>query len=122
MLVYSTYAKQKFVDHTLTDQASILKFVEDNWKLGRIGGESLDAQAGSIENMFDFNKGPVAAKLFLDPATGQPLKMYTVKAGDTVGKIASMYKLDWHELAKINNLANLDLIQVGQKLMLPAGN
>jgi phospholipase C len=74
LLVISPYAKTNFVDHTLTDQSSILKFVEDNWNLGRIGGTSLDAQAGSIENMFDFKKGPRNQKLFLDEKTGQPVK------------------------------------------------
>ncbi|MCM2532430.1 alkaline phosphatase family protein [Neobacillus pocheonensis] len=74
LLVVSPYAKSNFVDHTLTDQSSVLKFVEDNWNLGRIGGTSLDAQAGSIENMFDFKKGPSNKKLFLDEKTGQPVK------------------------------------------------
>jgi phospholipase C len=74
LLVVSPYAKSNFVDHTLTDQSSVLKFVEDNWNLGRIGGTSLDAQAGSIENMFNFKKGPSNTKLFLDEKTGQPVK------------------------------------------------
>ena len=30
----SPYAKRNFVDHTVTDQTSILRFVEDNWKTG----------------------------------------------------------------------------------------
>ncbi|XJZ27868.1 phospholipase C [Bacillota bacterium Lsc_1132] len=74
LLVISPYAKKNFVDHTLTDQASILKFIEDNWNLGRIGGTSLDTQAGSIETMFDFKKGPRNEKLLLDEKTGLPLK------------------------------------------------
>ena len=32
MLVISPWAKQDFVDHTLTDQSSIIHFVEDNWE------------------------------------------------------------------------------------------
>lgn len=31
LLVISPYAKVNFVDHTITDQSSILRFVEDNW-------------------------------------------------------------------------------------------
>jgi len=27
-----------FVDHTLTDQSSVLRFTEDNWGTGWIGG------------------------------------------------------------------------------------
>ncbi len=56
LLVASPYAKKGFVDHTLTDQSSILKFVEDNWLGGqRIQtGGSFDTIAGSIQNMFSF--------------------------------------------------------------------
>jgi phospholipase C len=57
------------VDSTLTDQTSILRFIEDNWSLGRLGDQSFDAMAGSILNMFDFNGQP-APPLFLDPQTG----------------------------------------------------
>src|SRR5207245_2174357 len=36
LLVVSPYAKSNFVDHTTTDQTSILRFVEDNWSTGSI--------------------------------------------------------------------------------------
>jgi len=68
-VVISPFAKQNFVDATLTDTTSILRFIEDNWSLGRLGGQSFDALAGSIANMFNFN-GPPAPQLFLDPSTG----------------------------------------------------
>ena len=53
LLVVSPYAKSNYVDHTLTDQSSILKFIEDNWLGGqRIqAGGSFDTIAGTIENM-----------------------------------------------------------------------
>jgi phospholipase C len=54
LLVISPYAKQNYVDHTLTTQSSILRFIEDNWGTGRIGDGSFDATAGTIQNMFDF--------------------------------------------------------------------
>ncbi|WP_066368824.1 phospholipase C [Neobacillus fumarioli] len=73
LLVISPYAKSNFVDHTLTNQTSIVKFIEDNWNLGRIGGTSLDAQAGSMNNIFDFKKGPRNPKLFLNATTGEPV-------------------------------------------------
>jgi phospholipase C len=72
LLVVSPFAKQNFVDNTLTDQSSILRFVEDNWSLGRIGDQSFDARAGTLTNMFDFGNDAVRApKLFLDPSTGE---------------------------------------------------
>jgi len=68
LLVISPWAKHNFVDHTLTDQSSIVKFVQDNWKLPKIAG-SFATVAGSLNNMFDFNDH--TSKLFLDPVTGQ---------------------------------------------------
>jgi phospholipase C len=74
LLVISVYAKQNFVDNTLTDQTSILRFIEDNWRLGRIGGTSFDEKAGSLLNLFDFTDGHGANKLILDPLTGLPVQ------------------------------------------------
>ena len=72
LLVISPFSKTNFVDHRVTDQSSIIRFVEDNWGLGRIGGGSADAIAGSLEGMFDFDGH--ASRLILDPATGQVLR------------------------------------------------
>ena len=69
LLVVSPYAKPNFVDHTVTDQTSILRFVEDNWKTGRIGDDSFDARAGALDTMFDFT-GPTQPALILDARTG----------------------------------------------------
>ena len=73
LLVVSPFARTNFVDHTLTDQSSILRFVEDNWRLGRIGSGSADAFAGTLNGMFDFGR-PHPARFALDPATGQPVR------------------------------------------------
>jgi phospholipase C len=54
MLVISPYAKANFVDHHQTEQASILRFIEDNWGLGRIGDFSFDTRGKSIKHLFDF--------------------------------------------------------------------
>ena len=69
LLVISPYAKANYVDHTLTDQTSILKFIEDNWNTGRIGDDSFDEKAGSLAGMFDFT-GAHQPTLELDPKTG----------------------------------------------------
>jgi phospholipase C len=74
MLVISPYSKANFVDHSTTDQTSVLRFIEDNWQTGRIGDFSFDTKAGSIMNMFTFAPhGPVggANKVFLNPETGE---------------------------------------------------
>jgi phospholipase C len=70
-LVISPYAKKNFVDHTPISQASIVRFIEDNWLGGqRLGGGSFDATAGSINNMFDFSSAARTTPLFLDPNLG----------------------------------------------------
>jgi phospholipase C len=73
LLVISPFAKRNHIDHTLTDQTSILKFIEDDWLFGeriQLGG-SFDTIAGSIDQMFDFEKrGHGDNKLILDPSTG----------------------------------------------------
>jgi phospholipase C len=70
MLVISPWAKANNVDHTLTDQSSVIRFVEDNWGLGHING-SFDNIAGSFNGLFDFTKLPNVRPLLLDPTTGQ---------------------------------------------------
>ena len=70
LLVISPFSKENFVDHSVTDQSSILRFIEDNWTLGRIGNQSFDALAGSLDNLFDFSHGQ-NGRLILDPVTGE---------------------------------------------------
>jgi phospholipase C len=70
LLVVSPYAKANHVDHSLTDQSSILKFIEDNWRTGRIGDHSFDERAGSLNGMFNFHQRPDTKPLILDPKSG----------------------------------------------------
>jgi phospholipase C len=71
MMVISPWSKQNFVDHTLTDQTSVIRFVEDNWLNGqRIGNGSFDAIANSIADMFDFEVKAKTKKFILDPNSG----------------------------------------------------
>jgi phospholipase C len=74
LLVISPFAKKNYVDHTITDLSSTLRFIEDNWNLGRIGNGSTDVIAGSLNGVFDFDDhGPNARSLILDPQTGTVL-------------------------------------------------
>jgi phospholipase C len=72
LLVVSPYAKHNYVDHGVTDQSSILRFIEDVFDLGRIGNDSFDAKAGTLDSLFDFDD-PNFRKLLLDASSGQPL-------------------------------------------------
>jgi phospholipase C len=70
LLVISPYSKRNFVSHTVTDQSSVLQFIENNWRLGRIGDGSFDATAGSLNCFFDFFQPDFRNKVILDPSTG----------------------------------------------------
>ena len=70
-LLISPWTRQNYVDHGLTDQSSTLRFIEDNWGLGRLGQQSTDAVAGSVLRMFDFDEHhPRAPRLILNPLNG----------------------------------------------------
>jgi phospholipase C len=72
LVVISPWAKENYVSHALTDQTSILRFIEDNWLRGeRISPLSFDHIAGSLDDMFDFSR-PHMRRLRLDPSTGLP--------------------------------------------------
>lgn len=69
LLLISPYAKSNYVDHTQTDQASVLKFIEDNYGLGRIGDSSADSYAGSLNGMLHL-PNPKAPQVLLNPTDG----------------------------------------------------
>ncbi len=85
LLVISPFARTNFVDHTLTDQSSVLRFIEDNWNLGKIAG-SFDAKAGSLNPMFDFTRAPAPA-FRIDPVTGKVISPTTLAAYPSVAQL-----------------------------------
>jgi len=74
LLVISPWAKHNFVDNTVTDQTSVIRFIEDNWLGGeRIGDGSFDVIANSIGSMFDFHQVVSNDLLILNEDTGEPV-------------------------------------------------
>ncbi len=89
-LVISPWAKTNDVSHTPISQASVVRFIEDNWLHGqRLGGGAFDATAGSIMDMFDFARSDngtdghqaprsqharLNARLYLNPHDGTVLR------------------------------------------------
>jgi phospholipase C len=76
LLVVSPWAKANDVESgTQLEQASVTRFIEDNWSLGRIPAaeKSFDVRAApdGLNDLFDFAAPTRAPKVFLDPATGQ---------------------------------------------------
>src|SRR5262249_58542773 len=65
LLVISPWAIPNYIDHTLTNQASVINFIESNWRLGTIdppgtpnGQGSFDRTAGTLMNLFNFEARP----------------------------------------------------------------
>jgi LysM repeat protein len=50
--------------------------------------------------------------------TGTPQE-YVVQKGDTLGKIGQKFGVQWKEIATLNQIKNVNLIRVGQKLKIP---
>ena len=69
-MVISPWSKSNFVDNTLIDQSSVVKFIEYNWNVAAMGNGAADDAAGSIVSMFDFHG--FNPPLFLNPTTGEP--------------------------------------------------
>jgi acid phosphatase len=90
MIVVSPYAKPGFISHTYTDHASLLKFIERNWRLRPLSSRSLDnlpnpkSRRGnpyvprnrpSIGDMFDyFDFGHAVATAASVPAPASPVR------------------------------------------------
>jgi phospholipase C len=73
-LVISPWAKTNYVSHTRITQASVTRFIEDNWLGGqRIGGGSFDASTGAIDDLFDFTGTGGTPALYLDGDQGTVL-------------------------------------------------
>jgi phospholipase C len=79
MIAISPYAKPGYITHTYTDHASVLKFIERNWRLPTVSNLSLDnlpnpvsahgdpyvptnkPAIGDLFDMFDFNHAEAAS-------------------------------------------------------------
>jgi phospholipase C len=55
-ILVSPYAKTGYIDNTVLDFTSILKFIEQNWDVPSLAQR--DAKANNFVSAFDFNQGP----------------------------------------------------------------
>ncbi len=86
-VVISPWAKRNFIDHSFIDQSSVIKFIQENWGVGGLGGgafESLSGvnagggqnppgtpTSGDLRNLFDLNQAaPRAPAVFISPSMG----------------------------------------------------
>ena len=77
LVVISPWAKENFVEHTVTSRTSATRFIGDNWKLARLGNGSLGEVAGPTGDMVDFDdrsfgRADGQRAPFFDARTGQP--------------------------------------------------
>ncbi len=70
-LLVSAYARRGYVDSTTLDFTSLLKFVEENWRLQPLAER--DRKANSIATAFDFTASPRPAE-FTPPIRAVPAK------------------------------------------------
>jgi phospholipase C len=81
-LIVSPFSKINFVDHSVTDQSSVIRYIEDRWLGGsRLGTGSTDEIAGSLCNMLDFKRTKHADPIFLDPDAGIPITRSKLRLG-----------------------------------------
>ena len=75
LLVISPYTRDNYVSNNLTDQASIINFIEQNWLHNeRIGDGSYDAVSGSLDapgGVLNFRTRPHFRPVILNPTTGE---------------------------------------------------
>jgi phospholipase C len=78
LVVISPYTRENYVSHNVTDQSSVVKFIEDNWLWGQSTGPgSFDRIAGSLDargGVLNFQCRPHFAPVILDPTTGEVVR------------------------------------------------
>jgi phospholipase C len=57
MIVVSPYAKPGLISHASYQFGSIVRFVEDNWDLGRLGTSDVTSR-DFVGDFFDFKQSP----------------------------------------------------------------
>jgi phospholipase C len=100
-LLVSPYARRGYVDSTQLDTTSILRFIEDNWRLKPLGAR--DARAGSFAGAFDFSRPPrepsiVAAKR--GARDSAPVRRWVIYVGYGAALILAGALIGWAALRR----------------------
>ncbi|XID75477.1 LysM peptidoglycan-binding domain-containing protein [Alkanindiges sp. WGS2144] len=135
----STTARNTRPASTSSDKQDKVETVSYKVKAGESVGSIANRYNISNEQLASLNTFAPNSSLLLGqtikvPATGaanteskaaaQPVvpletASYTVKAGDTLGRIASRYNVSNEELAKLNKISPTSMVILGQKLTVP---
>jgi phospholipase C len=132
-LVISPWSKQNNISHVQIAQASVIRFIEDNWLSGqRLGEGSFDATDGSIMDQFNFTNGGNTPRIFLYPASGLRLRTLThdfadsgfsgVAWRDTSGNVG-MWLMNGSQISQSSVIGNVtaNWTLVGQQVLNNSG-
>jgi LysM repeat protein len=93
------------------------------WWDGRQTVQIEEARATSVAATAPAATHTAVALAQLEPEpepTSGPL-IHTVRAGDTLGNISQFYNVPLADIVEVNQLANPNVLQVGQQLIIPVG-
>ena len=100
-LLVSPYARRGYVDSTSLDTTSILRFIEDNWRLKPLGPR--DARAGSLAGAFDF-AGPPREPSIVAAERGatdtSPVRRWVIYLGYGAALILAGVLIGWGALRR----------------------
>ena len=108
--------------NTSTNKTYTVKSGDTLYSIARTYGVTVSALAAA-NNITNYSLIYVGQVLIIPGTTVTPppttTVKYTVKSGDTLYKIATMYNTTVAKIAAANNITNVNLISVGQVLTIP---
>ena len=108
--------------NTSTSKTYTVKSGDTLYSIARAYGVTVSALA-AVNNITNYNLISVGQVLVIPSTTITPppttTVKYTVKSGDTLYKIATMYNTTVAKIAAANNITNVNSIYVGQVLVIP---
>jgi LysM repeat protein len=129
--VVSTFFGNKRARAALVGAVVVLMVVAGSMAYEVKRGDTLSAIAAhygvSVAALLEANDIPnpdlirIGQSIIIPGEGGQADRIHVVASGETLGAIAVEYKTRSSEIASLNDLANPDLIRVGQKLKIPGG-
>ncbi len=88
VILVSPYAKAGYIDHTVLDFTSVLKFIEQNWNISPLAAR--DGNANNFSSAFDFNQSPrlpiflPLSRLSAAPAKKDPSRVIYIGYGSAL--------------------------------------
>jgi phospholipase C len=100
-LLVSPYARRGYIDSTRLDTTSILRFIEENWRLKPLGPRH--ARSGSLAGAFDFSKPPREASIVAAERGARdtsPVRRWVIYLGYGAALILAAVLIGWGALRR----------------------